>query len=210
VYPDDSLIDLIFNGTTWAGYNSSSVTPTLGAAYNAGNTVGQFEVILSDSPDNNVSITNIISAYTGFNNTIIGFYSGYNSSGNSNTFLGPGSGQNNTGDSNTFLGSGSGSGSNGNSNVFSGQNAGNNSNGDNNVIIGLSAGSGNAGDNSIILGNSAGVSNALSNQFIVSNICLPSYANNGAAVAALSGAASGNTYLYYNSTNFAIEGVRIP
>jgi hypothetical protein len=208
VYPDDSMIDLIFNGSTWAGYNSSSVTPTLESAYNAGNLVGQFEVILSDSPSSNVSMTN--AAYTGDENVIFGTGAGSSSAGNENVILGKIAGSGNTGNSNVFIGNGAGFLNNAGGGVFLGINSGVNNAGTNVVAIGTAAGDGNWGSNCVILGPLAGMNNSLANSFIIGNTSLPEYASYAAASAALGSGSSGNTYLYYNSTNNAIEGVRIP
>lgn len=208
LYQNDTAIDFIFDGNVWNSYYSTPAQATLQSAYDNGNTVNSFNITLSNSPSSNVSITNTL--YTGNQNVIIGQSAGNNSTGDYNVMLGRVAGDNSTGDNNTILGNFAGFYSNGNGNFFVGANAGSTNNGSNNICLGIAAGSGNAGDNSVILGPLAGVNNPLSNQFIVSNISLPSYANNGAAVAALSGGASGNTYLYYNSTTFAIEGVRIP
>jgi hypothetical protein len=209
VYQNDTAIDFIFNGSVWSSYYSTPAQATLQSAYDNGNTVNSFNITLSNSPSSNVLITN--GAYTGNENVIIGTGAGGAGGGNANLILGKLAGNNATGDSNLMLGSGAGFGSSGNNNMFAGTNAGAGIiGGNNNICIGLGAGFGAAGDNNIMLGLTAGSNNTLSNQFIVSNTSLPSFVNNGAALAALSGGASGNTYLYYNSTNFAIEGVRIP
>jgi hypothetical protein len=99
------------------------------------------------------------------------------------------------------------------------QNAGNNS-----IGIGVEALRSNIGSQVIGLGNFAAFSNqasnicaigfnsannnTINNSFIISNFFLPSYANRAAAVAAITGGSAGSTYLYYNQTTFAIEGVR--
>jgi hypothetical protein len=94
-----------------------------------------------------------------------------------------------------------------------------------NVIgIGMQAAQYNSGNEVIALGTYAGTnfdaispvpatvpSNTLDNVFIVSNLSLPRFANRAAAVAGLTGGATGtygSTYLYYNEATFAIEGVR--
>jgi hypothetical protein len=79
-------------------------------------------------------------------------------------------------------------------------------------FIGNQAGFNSTGFNVIAIGTSAGNGNAMSGMTIISNSSLPSYTDRSAATTAITignGAVAGNTYLYYNQTTFAIEGVRL-
>lgn len=70
----------------------------------------------------------------------------------------------------------------------------------------------NTGDNIIALGYNVGNGNGFSGVFIVANTELPSYTDRPTAQATitlLAGAVANNTYLYYNQSNGAIEGIRL-
>jgi hypothetical protein len=84
------------------------------------------------------------------------------------------------------------------------------SNNSNNVIgIGYQAAYNNDNVNNVIaLGYNAALNNTLSGQYIISNSSLPSYVDRTTAQAAIVGGSAGSTYLYYNSTTGAIEGIR--
>tara|TARA_R110000868_G_scaffold38853_10_gene135575 strand:+ start:2652 stop:3902 length:1251 start_codon:yes stop_codon:yes gene_type:complete len=86
------------------------------------------------------------------------------------------------------------------------------------TAIGKNAGRKNSGAFSTFIGGEAGydsntdIGNSLSSSFVISNIYIPEYANRAAAVAGITvvlGAVANNTYLYYNTTTFAIEAVRL-
>lgn len=100
-----------------------------------------------------------------------------------------------------------------NQSIFIGNQAGENADGSNSSIyIGVQAGLNSSASNTICLGPAAGIGNQLNSMTIFSNSSLPSYANRAAAVAAITipnGAVANNTYLYYNQTTFAIEGIRL-
>lgn len=76
------------------------------------------------------------------------------------------------------------------------------------VFIGSNAGYNSQGNYVVALGYEAGKSNFRSGQFIISNNSLPSYASRAAAQTAIPTGSIGSTYLYYNSTSGAIEGLR--
>jgi hypothetical protein len=76
----------------------------------------------------------------------------------------------------------------------------------------------NTGDNVIFLGQNAGfnvglgTSNSLSNVVGISNVELPQYVDYttaSASINVLAGGVSGTTYLFYNTTTCAIEGIRL-
>ena len=68
------------------------------------------------------------------------------------------------------------------------------------------------GNNVNAFGYQAHKGGTLSGQTVFANATLPTFANRAAATTAITvpnGAVAGNTYLYYNQTTFAIEGVRL-
>jgi hypothetical protein len=68
------------------------------------------------------------------------------------------------------------------------------------------------GNNVNAFGYQAHKAGTLSGQTVFANATLPSYVDRTAATTAINvpnGAISGNTYLYYNQTTFAIEAVRL-
>ena len=78
--------------------------------------------------------------------------------------------------------------------------------------IGSEAAYANTGSYVNAIGYHAGVGNKLSNQFIISNQTLPSFVNWTAASASINvaaGAATNNTYLYYDQTTKSIGAVRL-
>lgn len=81
-------------------------------------------------------------------------------------------------------------------------------NADNSIFIGNSTGYNSSGNHVIALGNNAATNNTRNNQFIISNLSLPQYASRAAAEAAIPTGSIGSTYLYYNTTSGAIEGLR--
>ena len=71
---------------------------------------------------------------------------------------------------------------------------------------------GSTGNNVNAFGYQAHKGGTLSGQTVFANATLPTFANRAAATTAITvpnGAVAGNTYLYYNQTTFAIEGVRL-
>lgn len=78
------------------------------------------------------------------------------------------------------------------------------------VAIGTNAGVSNYGRETIILGKDAGNGNQLDAQFIISSSSLPVFADNAAAILAISlanGASAGSVYLYYDTALGAISAV---
>jgi len=140
----------------------------------------------------------------------IGYQAGQTSTGDNTVHIGRGAGKSSVGSSNVFLGYNAGIQNTGGNCVFLGLNSGANNTGTNTSALGTGTASGNTGSNCVILGSLGGAGNTISNATIISNNSLPEYASHAAAVTAFSAGSSGDTYLYYNSTNFAIEGVRIP
>ena len=85
-------------------------------------------------------------------------------------------------------------------------------NASNSNFFGREAGMNSTGNNVNAFGFQAHKGGTLSGQTVFANATLPSYANRAAATTAITvalGAVAGNTYLYYNQTTFAIEGVRL-
>jgi hypothetical protein len=79
-------------------------------------------------------------------------------------------------------------------------------------FLGEEAGMNSTGNNVNAFGFRAHKGGTLSGQTVFANITLPSYVDRAAATTAITignGAVAGNTYLYYNQTTFAIEGVRL-
>lgn len=150
------------------------------------------------------------------NSNFFGYRAGYaSSSSNNSVFIGQLAGQNAIGtQSSIFIGSGVAQNvTNASSSTFLGPNAGNNSSNVSNCnFLGREAGMNSTGNNVNAFGQTAGVGNALSGMTIFSNLSLPSFVNRAAATTAITvanGAVAGNTYLYYNQTTFAIEGIRL-
>jgi|688.fasta_scaffold04993_25 hypothetical protein len=96
---------------------------------------------------------------------------------------------------------------------FFGTNAGYQAtNSSNSNFFGEEAGMGASANNVNAFGKAAHKNGTLDGQTVFANVTLPSYANRSAATTAITvpnGAIAGNTYLYYNQTTFAIEGVRL-
>jgi len=86
------------------------------------------------------------------------------------------------------------------------------------VAFGENSGRKNSGGYCTFIGDAAGydvmsdTGNSINSQFVIANTNMPSYTDRTAATTAITvllGAVAGNTYLYYNQTTFAIEGVRL-
>lgn len=96
--------------------------------------------------------------------------------------------------------------------IIIGFNAGYQSSGSHVIAFGRYSATNNSGTNVVAIGNEAGRNNSLSGKTIFSNTHLPSYSSRSAATTAITvanGASAGDTFLYYNSSNFQIEGVRL-
>lgn len=90
--------------------------------------------------------------------------------------------------------------------------------GSNAIALGSFAGALNEGTNCVFIGENAGydsgtgTGNTLGYQFVIANTSMPQYNDRTDAINSITvalGAVAGNTYLYYNQTTFAIEGVRL-
>jgi hypothetical protein len=96
---------------------------------------------------------------------------------------------------------------------FFGTNAGYQAtNSSNSNFFGEMAGMGASAENVNAFGKEAHKNGTLDGQTVFSNVTLPQYVNRAAAIAGITvpnGASLGCTYLYYNQTTFAIEGVRL-
>lgn len=147
--------------------------------------------------------------------TFIGGYSGYQATScHGSLYVGYNSGKSSSNSySSVFIGEFAGGLTmNVRESIIIGFNAGYESSGNNVIALGRTSARRNSGNNVIALGNAAARDNTLSGQTIFSNATLPSYANRSAATTAITvanGASAGDTYLYYNSSNFQIEGVRL-
>ena len=97
------------------------------------------------------------------------------------------------------------------SSIFIGNSAGNQSTGGDIIAIGENALVAGTASSVVGIGLGVGDSNPVSNSFIIANRYLPEYPDHADAESNIisAGGVSGNTYLYYNSTTHAIEGVRL-
>tara|TARA_R110000744_G_scaffold361898_1_gene469820 strand:+ start:19 stop:1302 length:1284 start_codon:yes stop_codon:yes gene_type:complete len=162
-----------------------------------------------------------VGSHSGYNSgygdrcSFIGGYSGYLSSFSYGSFFaGYNSGRNSSScSSSVFIGQFAGGyASNASNSIIIGYNAGYQSSGQNVTALGRSAARDNDGDNVVAIGPEAAYGNTLSGKTIFSNQILPSYTNRTSATTAITvanGASAGDTYLYYNASNFQIEGVRL-
>jgi co-chaperonin GroES (HSP10) len=88
--------------------------------------------------------------------------------------------------------------------------AGESNQGGNTIAIGRNALTYNLANDVAAIGAGAGYGNDIPNSFIISNDFLPSYPDFATAFATISmSSASGATYLFYNSTTFTIQAVRL-
>jgi hypothetical protein len=230
--------DNVFIGNT-AGYEnqggSAVMLGLIAGAYNLGSDVtaigqnagiynnGSYVVAIGVNAGGQVGVN----AFVNDNLVAIGSDAGYTNQAADLIAIGSSSGQGNQGANSVVIGAGGAGAANiGDYLVAVGSSAGNSNEGiyvngigvkaaqgnlGNKVVaIGFEAAVSNQANNVIALGTSVGTVNILNNVFIVSNSELPSFATNVLAAATLGFGSSGSTYLYYNSTTFAIEGVRIP
>lgn len=152
---------------------------------------------------------------TAEDSNFIGRQAGINANALNSNFFGTQAGSNVTNTQNSnFLGkeAGKNAGNSNNSN-FLGQNAGSGAVAANNCnFLGQEAGMNSLGGNVNAFGYQAHKGGTLSGQTVFVNATLPSFVDRAAATTAITvanGAVAGNTYLYYNQTTFAIEGVRL-
>jgi hypothetical protein len=131
---------------------------------------------------------------TSSNQSAFGYFAGLNNIGNDQSVFGSFAGRDNSGANQSALG----------------VNAGRDNSGDFNIAIGSDSSNGNSGDNVLTIGNQAGLNNTQSNRTIIDNDLVPAFASNAAAIAAINiaGVQTGMTYVYFNTSNNAIEAVR--
>lgn len=147
--------------------------------------------------------------------TFIGGQAGYESLNcSSSIYVGNRSGyQSSNGFNSFFLGSFAGGlTTNVRDSIMIGFSVGYQSSGNNVIAFGRYSARNNSGNNVVAIGPDAGRDNSLSGKTIFSNTHLPTYSSRSAATTAITvanGASAGDTFLYYNSSNFQIEGVRL-
>lgn len=185
-----------------AGGNTGSSTTAIGWAAASGNMPPNVTVVGSASGGSN----------TGQDLTVIGANSGARNSGLGATIIGALAGNGNSGGFLSAVGFQSGAANAGNHVSAIGFRAARLNTGNSVVAIGPNAAQDNVADNVVAIGANAGNYNALAGQTIFSNSTLPRYADRATALAVINianGAVSGNTYLYYNASNFTVEAVRL-
>ena len=138
----------------------------------------------------------------GLNVNAFGTQAAEDNTGNNVNLFGADAGYRNVGSGCNFFGTAAGQ-DNQNFNVHGfGENAGRKNQSRHAVFIGAQAGYDVATD----------TGNAIGSAFVINNAILSSFVDSATAQAALTvlnGAVAGNTYLYYNSTKFTIEAVRL-
>lgn len=138
----------------------------------------------------------------GLNVNAFGTQAAEDNTGNNVNLFGADAGYRNVGSGCNFFGTAAGQG-NQDYNVHGfGENAGRKNQSRHAVFIGAQAGYDVATD----------TGNAIGSAFVINNAILSSFVDSATAQAALTvlnGAVAGNTYLYYNSTKFTIEAVRL-
>ena len=95
---------------------------------------------------------------------------------------------------------------------FIGNRAGGNNQGNYVTGIGKYAAANNSANYVFAIGKNAGLNNGLSNMVIIASSNIKTFASRVAAqtlITIANGGVAGNTYLYYNSSNGAIEGVQL-
>ena len=199
-------------GTTFVGARTGkdSINPTYSVfiGSNAGEQAerGYNSVFIG----NNAGFDSVNSNYS----VLIGQSAGnYGQDNQNGVFIGSNAGSFSSNSSNSvFIGSSSGYQSSGNMVAAVGRNSASRNSGDYVTALGSGAATRNSGDYVAAFGENAANGNTLSNQTIFSNSVLPTYDSRSTATTVITvanGASSGNTYLYYNSSNFQIEGVRL-
>ena len=156
--------------------------------------------------------TNSAMGNTGNNVIAVGDVAAFDNTGGNVAALGLRAAQNNTGVNVSVVGQTTGSGNTGSNVSAVGASAALSNTGSNVNGLGVNAARANTGSNVVALGLSAGANNTQNSRFIVNNSCLPSFSDRTAALATITvalGAPAGNTYMYYNASTGAIEGVRL-
>lgn len=205
-FNDNSLNTIIIgNSAARGGGSSGTQTVILGANAGRGN-CGNSVMVGHNSGSNSSGIKS---------NTVAVGQSAANGPANyaGSALMGTSSGLNATNmTSSVMMGTGSGRESNLNDSVGVGDSALRDSVGANNFAFGVDAGRNIDSTECIYLGTNSGNGNTLNNSYIVSNSNLPNFADRATALSAITvgnGAVAGNTYLYFNDSNGAIEGVRL-
>ena len=185
------------NYSTFLGYNAGTNATNAINSFFAGQSAG------SNAPNAEYSV-------------LIGSHAGHSSTGgNYSNCLGSDAGRQADGVYNSnFLGKSAGTRAyfSHNSNFF-GASAGFQAvNSHNSNFFGEEAGMNSSANNVNAFGKAAHKAGTLDGQTVFANATLPSYLNRTVALAAITvplGAVAGNTYLYYNETIFAIQGIRL-
>jgi hypothetical protein len=207
-----------------AGENASdSGTNSIFMGYFAGNnSTGSQVVVIGNSAGRGTISSSVILGHSAGGNTlgtkanavIIGQNAiSSNTNASSVVAVGQGAGQNATNvSSGVIVGTTAAQSGNVQNGVAVGNSSQQSSTGSGNQSFGYQSARNMTASNCLVLGSGAADGNGLSNQFIISNSNLPNYADRTAALAAITvgnGAVTGNTYLYFNDSNGAIEGVRL-
>jgi hypothetical protein len=173
---------LAFQGTRmfYASTTNGSIAIGEGAAENMIDNnyavSDEFNIFIGYRAGQNASSTDEFFNQNKLNNSI-GYYAGYNNTGEENSMLGSSAGRNNTGYENVLIGRQSGNNNIGNRSNIIGYNAGFSNTGSTNNIFGSSAGYSNSGGFNSLLGSSAGYSNSGSYNNLLG--ALAGYSNSG-------------------------------
>jgi hypothetical protein len=144
----------------------------------------------------------------GGNQSVFGRTAGFQNSGASQSAFGYFAGRENAGGSQSAFGYEAGYLNTGDNQTAVGYFAGRDNIGNNNIAIGFESSYGNEGDNVLSIGYQAGKGNTQSKRTIIDNALLPEFASFTAAESAFGTGQPGMTYLFFNTTTNAIEGVR--
>ena len=154
----------------------------------------------------------------GTNVNAFGTQAAEDNTGNSVNALGESAGRENTGNNVNLFGADAGYRNVGSGCNFFGTAAGQDNQNFNVHGFGENAGRKNQSRHAVFIGAQAGydvatdTGNAIGSAFVINNAILSSFVDSATAQAALTvlnGAVAGNTYLYYNSSKFTIEAVRL-
>ena len=190
--------------------------PTMGDTYAEGNIINNYDFLVR-AVIRSISITRD-SSFAGDDTIAFGKGALNNNATDSVIGIGSDAAGENTGQKVNAIGLGAAYDNNGNNVNAIGYLAGYGNQSSSVIAIGESAGRKNSGAFCTFIGINAGydsvgdVGNSLASKFVIANNHMPSYADRTAATTAITvllGAVAGNTYLYYNQTTFAIEGVRL-
>lgn len=199
------------------GTSLYSTNPAAGIGFSQNN--GIFFGALAGENTNNSDSSIFLGTLAGFNSSnaavsnFIGASAGRQGNYIESNFIGFEAGSYSTSSYTNSIGSSAGIFSSAQNSNFIGNSAGKGATNANNCnFLGQEAGMNSTGNNVNAFGFQAHKGGTLSGQTVFANATLPSFANRAAATTAITvanGAVAGNTYLYYNQTTFAIEGVRL-